>query len=54
MKEGFGKPQVKYNNEVDKILKQYRSIKKYMKSSFYTIKVMDGTEEIVNDLLRDN
>lgn len=54
MKEGFGKASVKNPDAVKKILKQYRSIKKYMKSSLYQIKVMDGTETIVRELLEEN
>jgi len=40
-------------NEVDKLIKDYKKIKKYMKSSFYTIKKIDGTEEIVSQLLKE-
>ena len=40
-------------NEVDKLIKDYKKIKKYMKSSFYTIKKIDGTEDIVSELLKE-
>ena len=36
------------------VKKKYKKIKKYMKSNLYQIKVMDGTETVVSDLLKDN
>jgi hypothetical protein len=41
------------DDEVSKLLKKYKKIKKYMKSPLYTVKIMDGTEEIVNSLLKE-
>jgi len=38
---------------VDVILKQYKKIKKYQKSSLFAIKTMDGTEEIVSSLVKE-
>jgi len=56
---GFGK-KTKINlgveinqDEMDKLIKDYKKIKKYMKSSLYTIKSMDGTEDIVSELLKE-
>jgi hypothetical protein len=40
-----------YKDEVGKLLKQYKKIKKYMKSSIYQIKTIDGTEKVVSELL---
>ena len=40
-------------NEVNKLIKKYKKIKKYMKSNVYKLKVMGGNEEIVSDLLKD-
>ena len=56
MSSGFGdkKISVKINqDELDKLLKKYKGIKKYMKSSFYQIKSMDGTEQIVSQLVNE-
>jgi DNA-binding transcriptional regulator YhcF (GntR family) len=39
------------DNEIDKLLKQYKKIKKYMKSSLYEVKKIDGTEKVVSELL---
>lgn len=35
------------------VKKQYKKIKRYMRSSIYTIAMMDGKEKIVTDLLKD-
>jgi hypothetical protein len=46
---------VKVNyNEVDVILKKYKKLRKYMNTSIFEIKTMDGTETIINDLLAEN
>lgn len=39
--------------EVDKLLKEYKKIKKYMKSSIFQVKTMDGTEEMVSQLIEE-
>lgn len=53
MSKGFtNKIKVEINpNEVDKLLKEYKKIKKYMKSSLYQVKKIDGTEKVVSELL---
>lgn len=33
------------------IKKQYKYVKKYMRSAIYKVRVMDGTEKTVNELL---
>jgi hypothetical protein len=56
MTNGFGdkKLKVKINqDELDNLLKKYKGIKKYMKSSLYQIKTMDGTERIVSELVNE-
>jgi hypothetical protein len=40
-------------DNIDIVLKQYKKIKKYQKSSLYAIKTMDGTEEIVSSLIKE-
>jgi hypothetical protein len=35
------------------VKKQYKKIKRYMRSSIYTIAMMDGREQIVSRLLKD-
>jgi len=56
MSEGFDKVEFDLpikNDEVKKLLKKYKKIKKYMKSPLFTVKTMDGTEEIVKSLLEE-
>ena len=36
------------------VRKQYKKIKRYMRSSIYTISMMDGKEKIVTNLLKDS
>lgn len=56
MSTGFSKENIEVSinkKELNKILKDYKKIKKYMKSPLYTIKKIDGTEEIVTELLKE-
>ena len=55
MSEGFkDKVQVSIdNNEVKKLIKDYKKIKKYMKSSIFEVKNLYGTEKIVSKLLEE-
>lgn len=60
MSGGFGVEKIKSgkalviidDNEVNKLLKEYKNMKKYMKSSLYKVKTIDGTEDVVNNLLK--
>ena len=55
MSEGFNnKLKVEIDtNEVDKLLKEYKKIKKYMRSPLYQVKKIDGTEKVVSELLKE-
>jgi predicted transcriptional regulator len=35
------------------IKKKYKKIKKYMRSPLFAVKVMDGNEKVVSNLLKD-
>lgn len=39
--------------EVKKLTKRYKKIKKYMKSPIYDLKQMAGTENVVSELLNE-
>ena len=58
MSDGFGENKkatvVIDDIEVAKLLKEYKKIKKYQKSSLYQVKTMDGTEEIVSKLIENS
>lgn len=49
---GFAKAVIN-EKEMDKLIRRYKKIKKYMKSNFYEMKTLDGTEQIVTKLLED-
>jgi signal recognition particle GTPase len=58
MSEGFKDNKVKVGveistDEVEKLLKQYKKVKRYMKSPLYAVKTMDGTEKYVSELLKE-
>lgn len=40
-------------DNIDNVIKQYKKIKKYQKSSLYAIKTLDGTENIVSTLIKE-
>ncbi len=39
---------------INDVKKQYKKLKRYMRSSIYTIAMMDGKEKIVSDLLKES
>lgn len=55
MSEGFNnKLKVEINSDgVDKLLRQYKKIKKYMRSPLYEVRKIDGTEKVVSELLKE-
>jgi hypothetical protein len=56
MSEGFSEEKIEVainTNEVSKLLKKYKKIKKYMRSPLFTVKNLDGTEKLVSDLLKE-
>ena len=56
MSEGFNEEKIEipiYKNEINKILKKYKKIKKYQKSSIFEVRTMDGTETYVSKLIQE-
>jgi len=56
MSEGFSEEKIEVainKDEVKNLLKKYKKVKKYMRSPLFTVKKMDGTENIVSELLKD-
>jgi uncharacterized protein YpmB len=56
MSEGFSQEKIEvkiYKDEVKKLLKKYKKIKKYQRSSIFEVKTMDGTENYVSKLIRE-
>jgi hypothetical protein len=40
-------------DNIGQVIKQYKKIKKYQKSSLFAIKTMDGTEDFVSSLIKE-
>ena len=58
MTKGFESKKVKYTIDIDgeelnKVVKRYKNVKKYMKSSLFAVKTMDGTEDYVSKLIEE-
>ncbi len=53
MSQGFDVEIEMPKSDIDRLLKQYKKVKKYQKSSLFAIKSMDGTEEIVSSLIKE-
>lgn len=56
MSEGFSEESIEVSINKDKIedlLKVYKRIKRYQRSSIFEIKTMDGTETRINNLLKE-
>lgn len=47
--EGLGMDQ----DQIQELVKKYKKIKKYQKSSLFAVKNMDGTEEIVSKMVEE-
>lgn len=54
MSEGFNNIKVNISDdEVKLLLKKYKKIKKYMKSTLFKVKMLDGSEKVVSELLEE-
>lgn len=52
--ESDGKAKVIVNDdEIEKLLKSYKKIKKYQKSSLFAVKQMDGTEKVISKMIQE-
>lgn len=40
-------------DQVQELLKQYKKVKRYQKSSLFAIKTMDGTENVVSKMIEE-
>lgn len=39
--------------DINKLLKKYKKLKKYQKSSLFAVKTMDGTEKIISKMVQE-
>jgi hypothetical protein len=56
MSEGFddGKAKVNINtDELSKIIKKYKKLNKYKRSAVFTVKTIDGTENVISSLIKE-
>jgi DNA integrity scanning protein DisA with diadenylate cyclase activity len=56
MSKGFSDFDVEFDvkkEDIDRLLKKYKKLKKYQKSSLFALKTMDGTEEIISKLIQE-
>ena len=53
MSKGFDVEFEMPREEIDKLLKKYKKLKKYQKSSLFAIKEMDGTETIISEMIQE-
>ena len=40
-------------DQIDQLLKKYKKIKKYQKSSLFAVNTMDGTENVVSKMIEE-
>lgn len=40
-------------DQVQELLKKYKKVKKYQRSSLFVVKTMDGTEDIVSKMIEE-
>ena len=40
-------------DDMDKLMKKYKKLKKYQKSSLFAIKTIDGTEEVISKMVKE-
>lgn len=56
MSAGFSEEKIEVSidkSKLQEVLKVYKRIKRYQRSSLFEIKTMDGTETLVSDLLKE-
>ena len=53
MSKGFDVEFEVPEDQINILLKQYKKIKKYQKSSLFAVKTMDGTEELVSKMINE-
>lgn len=53
MSEGFQVEVEMPKSDIDRLIKKYKKIKKYQKSSLFAVKTMDGTETIISEMIKE-
>jgi|TARA_Y100000289_G_scaffold44939_1_gene44851 hypothetical protein len=53
MSDGFDVRIEMPKEDIDKLLKKYKGLKKYQKSNLFAVKTMDGTENIISKMVQE-
>ena len=53
MSEGFEVEVEMPKSDINRLLKRYKKLKKYQKSSLFAVKTMDGTENIISEMIKE-
>jgi hypothetical protein len=53
MSDGFDVKVEMPREDIDKLLKKYKGLKKYQKSNLFAIKTMDGTEDVISKMVKE-
>ena len=53
MSEGFDVEVEMPKSDIDKLLKRYKKLKKYQKSSLFAVKTIDGTENVISKMIKE-
>ena len=58
MKKGFNESGIEVEfdvktDDVDRLLKKYKKVKKYQRSAIHELNVLDGKEDIVTELIKE-
>ena len=53
MSDGFDVKIEMPKEDIDKLLKKYKGLKKYQKSNLFDVKTMDGTENIISKMVQE-
>lgn len=53
MSEGFEVEIEMPKSDINRLLKRYKKLKRYQKSPLFVVKTMDGTENIINEMIKE-
>ena len=53
MSNGFEVEVEMPKTDIDRLLKRYKKLKKYQKSSLFAVKSMDGTENVISKMIKE-
>ncbi len=54
MSKGFDVEVEMNPDDINRLLKRYKKLKKYQKSSLFALQTMDGTEKIISSMIKES